>query len=126
MPYDLEGLQADIKDAAENKREYVEVPDGDYEVAINKMELQTSKSGKPMLTVWFKILEGSYKGQLIFMYQLVDEAFKIHIANEVMRGLATGLNIEFTSFVQYKSLIDNVFEASKSYEYALEEQAGTV
>lgn len=118
--YDVAGLQEDIKKAAENQRDYEEVPDGDYEVAINKMELQKSKSGKPMLTVWFKILEGSYKGQLIFMYQLVDEAFKIHIANEFLRGLATGLNVEFNSFVQYDTLIKEAFEISKSYEYALE------
>lgn len=118
--YDVVGLKEDIEKAAENQRDYDEVPDGDYEVAITKMELRESKTHKPMLTTWFKILEGTYKGQLIFMYQLVDEAFKIHIANEFLRGLGTGLNVEFNSFVQYDALIKEAFEATKNYEYALE------
>lgn len=118
--FDLDGLKEDIKKSAENQRDFEEVPDGDYEVSIQKLELTESKSGKPMVTCWFKVLEGSYKGQLIFMNQLVDEAFKIHIANEFLRGLNTGLNIEFNSFVQYHGLIGQIFEVSQSYEYALE------
>ena len=118
--FDLDGLKEDIKKASESKRDYEEVPDGDYEVSIQKMELKESSTKKPMLSVWFKIVDGSHKGQLIFMNQLVDEAFKIHIANEFLRGLNTGLNIEFNSFVQYHGLIEQVFEISQSYEYALE------
>lgn len=118
--YDVAGLKADIVKAAENKTDYEDVPDGDYEVAITKMELKASRSNKPMLSVWFKILDGSRKGQLIFMNQLVDEAFKIHIANEFLRSLGTGLNVEFEGYSQYRGLIANVFESSKSYEYALE------
>lgn len=118
--FDLDGLKEDIKKSAENQRDFEEVPDGDYEVSIQKLELTESKSGKPMVTCWFKVLEGSYKGQLIFMYQLVDGAYKIHIANEFLRGLNTGLNVEFNSFVQYHGLIEQIFEVSQSYEYGLE------
>ena len=118
--FDLAGLKDDIAKAADNQKDFEEVPDGDYEVAIQKMELRESKTKKPMLTVWFKVVDGSRKGSLIFMNQLVDEAFKIHIANEFLRSLNSGLNIEFDSFVQYDKLIKEVFEASKSYEYALE------
>lgn len=118
--YDVDGLKEDIKKAADSKTDYEDVPDGDYEVAITKMELKESRSHKPMLSVWFKIVDGSRKGQLIFMNQLVDEAFKIHIANEFLRSLGTGLNIEFDKYSQYHGLIAQVFESSKSYEYALE------
>ena len=115
--YDVAGLQEDIK---KQKTDYEEVPDGDYEVAVVKMELKESSTKKPMLAARFKILDGSYKGQNIFMNQLVDEAFKLHIANTFLRGLGTGLNVEFNSFVQYNNLINEIFECTKSYEYALE------
>ena len=40
---DVEGLKQDAKDAAENKMEFKEVPEGRYEVKIDKMELTESK-----------------------------------------------------------------------------------
>ena len=94
--YDVAGLQADIKEAAENGGNREEVPHGDYEVAINKLELKKSNAGNPMVSVWFKVLAGNHKGQLIFMNQVITQGFQIHIANEFLRSLNTGLGIEFT------------------------------
>lgn len=55
---DLEGLQKDIQEAAENggTGDFKEVPKGTYEVGINRLELTVSKKGDPMFTCWFKIL----------------------------------------------------------------------
>lgn len=118
--YDVAGLQADIKEAAENGGNREEVPHGDYEVAINKLELKKSNAGNPMVSVWFKVLAGNHKGQLIFMNQVITQGFQIHIANEFLRSLNTGLNIEFTSYSQYGALLQEVFEATKDFEYGLE------
>ena len=43
---DLEGLRADIEEAASGSATYKEVPHGEYEVKIEKMELKLSKSYK--------------------------------------------------------------------------------
>lgn len=87
-----------------------EVPTGVYEVAIEKLELTTSKSEKPMLSCWFKIVAGNLKGQYIFMNQLVDAAFKIHIANEFLKSLDTEVDVKFNGdFNTYASTIDDVF-----------------
>ena len=118
--YDVAGLQADIKEAAENGGNREEVPHGDYEVAINKMELKKSNAGNPMVSVWFKVLAGNHKNQLIFMNQVITQGFQIHIANEFLRSLNTGLDIEFKSYSQYGQLIQDVFEATKDFEYGLE------
>ena len=68
---DLNGLQKDIKDAQENKREYEEIPHGEYEVKVAKMELKSSKKGDPMVSIWFTILEGKFKKSKLFLNQVV-------------------------------------------------------
>ena len=56
---DMDGLQKDIKEAAENGGgNFKEVPHGKYEVAIEKMELKATKpesGSKPMVSIWMKI-----------------------------------------------------------------------
>lgn len=117
---DIEGLKQDAKDAAENKMEFKEVPEGKYEVKIDKMELTESKKGRPMLTVWMKILEGEYKGQLIFYNQVVDMGFGLHNANEFLRSLDSGLDVTFENFRQYGNLIMDIHEAiDGKLEYGL-------
>lgn len=74
---DTEGLAKDVEEAAENGGRR-EVPHDTYEVAITKLELVKSKKGDPMVTCWMKILEGEYKGSLIFMNQVVTQGFQIH------------------------------------------------
>ncbi len=108
---DTEGLKEDVKEVSENKIEFKEVPEGHYEVKIDKMELTESKKGRPMLTVWMKILEGEYKGQLIFYNQVVDIGFGLHNANKFLRSLDSGLDVEFENFRQYGNLIMDIHEA---------------
>ena len=122
---DLEGLQADIQDAAENGGNFKDVPHGDYEVRIEKLELTTSKAGDPMLTCWFKVLAGEYDGSMIFYNQVVTKGFQIHLANEFLRSLNSGIEIEFKSYTQYAQLILDVHEAiDGKCEYVLRYQEG--
>lgn len=118
---DVENLKKDVAEVAENGLQFREVPDGKYEVKIEKMELKESKSGRPMLTVWMKILEGEYKGQLIFYNQVIDMGFGLHNANEFLRSLDSGIDVEFENFTQYNNLIMDIHEAiDGKLEYGLE------
>ncbi len=120
---DVEGMQKDIKDAQENTFERKEVPVGQYEVAINKLELTTSKNNDPMFCAWMKILsEGEYKGQMLFMNQVITLGFQIHNVNEFLRSLDTGINIEFVKYSQYAKLIEEVKDAidKAKLEYGIE------
>ena len=83
---DTEGLAKDVADAAENGGRR-DVPHDTYEIAVQKLELTKSKKGDPMVTCWMKIVEGEYKGSLIFMNQVVTQGFQIHIVNEFVRSL---------------------------------------
>lgn len=113
---DVEGLKQDVETAASNTGDFVEVPKGDYEVAIAKIELgetgEKSKTpGMPMAKVWFNILAGEYKGQKIFMNQMLTTGFGIHKMNELLTSFETGIPVVFENFAQYADLFKQIFEA---------------
>lgn len=122
--FDVAGLKNDIKKAEENGIDYEEIPVGEYEVKIEKMELKKSKKGEPMFSCWFKVLVGDYKGKLIFMNQLLKEGFHFHLVNQFLRSLETEKEIVFDSFKQYGELIYDIkeFIDIKGYEFALDYQ----
>jgi len=118
---DVKGLAEDVKNAAENRGDYPEVPHGNYEVEITKLELVASKKGDPMVTIWFKILTGEHKGSFIFMNQLICQGFQIHIVNELLRSMVEDIDIDFVNYNQYGGLLMDVFEAICGHlEFALE------
>lgn len=122
---DTKGLAEDVKDAQENGATYKDVPHGDYEVKIDKLELTASKAGDPMVSVWFKILTGDLKGSRIFMNQVITQGFQIHIVNEFLRSLDTDIDIEFVTYKQYGNLLMDVIEAiDGNLEYGLSYKEG--
>ena len=113
---DVAGLKQDIEAAASNTGEFVEVPKGDYEVKVTKIELgatgeQSKTPGMPMAKVWFDILAGEFKGKKIFMNQMLTSGFGIHKMNEFLNSLETGIPVVFENFEQYNELFNQVFDA---------------
>lgn len=109
---DLEGLKKDVEDAKKNGGgKYKEVPVGTYEVEVEKLELKKSKKGDPMLSCWMKITEGEYKNSIIFYNQVLTTGFGLHNANEFLRSLDSGVEVEFVNFKQYHELLLDIFEA---------------
>lgn len=120
--YDVKNLAEEVAEAEANgdTGTFEEVPHGTYDVAISKMELKLSKNDNPMLSVWFKVLAGNSKGSLIFMNQVITQKFQIHITNEFLRSLDSGLDIRFVDYGQYEQLIMDVHEAiDGKLEYGL-------
>ena len=122
---DMEGLQKDIQEAKDNGGgNYKEVPVGQYEVSIEKMELKASKKNDPMVSIWMKICDGEYKGSMIFFNQVITQGFQIHIVNEFLRSLiqdcADAPDVEFKSYAQYANLLMDIHELiAESFEYGL-------
>lgn len=111
-------IQKQIEEA-ENS-EYAEVPLGDYEVKVDNMELKISKSGNPMVSIWFKIVAGKFKNNLLFMNQVINMPFQIGIANKILRALAPNVEVEFQTYTQYANLIMDIFEEiDGKFEYAI-------
>ena len=123
---DLAGLQQDIKDAQENKREYDEIPHGEYEVKVDKMELKATKTDKqPMVSIQFRILNGKYKNSCLFFNKKIrgtkNDGLMIHQSNEFLRSMETDLEIEFVDYKQYADLLLDVAEScdTNKLEFAL-------
>ena len=131
---DTEGLAKDVAEAAANggQGNFKEVPHGNYEVAIQQMELKASKKGDPMVSIWFKIVsDGEYKGSLIFYNQVVTQGFQIHMVNEMLRKMCEEMGadapvIEFQTYKQYSELLMDIFEAvADNFEYGLKYAANS-
>jgi len=132
----MDELQKDIQEAKDNGGgNYKEVPHGQYEVSIEKLELTATKVDKtsddpkkhvarPMVSVWFNIVSGDFKGQKIFMNQVITDGFQIHIVNEFLRSLVQDCpdapDVEFKSYSQYGNLLMDIHELiADSFEYGL-------
>lgn len=108
--FDSEALKKDLADVSSNNVERKEVPHDVYEVKITKLELTKSKSsGQPMVSCWFKVVAGEYKGQLIFMNQVLSSGFGLHKCNEFLRSVSK-LDVDFESFKQYGLLLNDIME----------------
>lgn len=116
---DLEGLRKDIEQASEGG-EYREVPKGQYEVSVQRMELKESKRGDPMVSIWFNVLTGEYRGSKIFLNQVITQGFQVHLVNQLLRSLLPNQEVKFVSYSQYASLLMDVMEEiDGKYEYGL-------
>lgn len=101
----------EVKEIEKNGGDYEDVPHGEYEVKIDKMELRESRKGDPMFSVTFKIVSGEHKNRLIFMNQVVLQPFQIHIVNEFLRSLETPASIDFDgNYSHWNDLIFDIME----------------
>lgn len=105
---DLKGLKNDVKESEDKGSSFDEVPHGSYEVKIDKMELTESKNGDPMVTIWFKILEGKQKDRLIFMNQVIIKGFQVHLMNVFLKSFDTDADVHFETYTQYAKLIEYI------------------
>lgn len=121
---DVAGLKEDVKAAEANTGDFVDVPHGDYEVKLASLELgaagEKSKTpGMPMAKARFSVVAGEYKGNSIFMNQMLTSGFGIHKMNEILIALETGIDVQFEDYAQYANLLKAVYEAASGSEYQL-------
>lgn len=117
----MDEIKAEIEEAKAKSKEYAEVPvKRNYDVAIDSMELGESKKGDPMVKIVFKILDGQFAKSKIFMNQVVKKGLQIHILNEFLRSLDSGVEVGFEDYQQYGTMIEDIFDAvDGKYEYLL-------
>lgn len=109
---DTKGLAEDAKEAEQNggSGDYPEVPVGQYEIKIDKMELKESSKGDPMFSAQFRILSGDYENQCLFMNQVITQGFQIGIVNKFLRSLDVTDDVEFKDYEQYNNLVMDIME----------------
>lgn len=84
-----EELAASQKEISGNASsgDYKEVPFGTYEVEVNKLECKLSSTKKPMVSIWFNILNGDYEGSYIFYNGIFTEDWMRHRVVKILSSL---------------------------------------
>ena len=116
---ELEAIKNDFANASNGNAERKEVPPGDYECTITKCELRLSKTGKPMVSVWMRIVAGELEKQMIFYNQVVERGFQIHLVKEFFSMFDLAHPLTFESYAQFEQALATVQEEVKGVEFAL-------
>lgn len=113
-----EALKKDIQTAAENNSQFDETPKGTYTTKVEKLEIGTTKDGRPMLKAMFRITEGDQKKRCLFVNRVIygtkNDASMIASAIGFLKSLDSGLDIVFESYSQFADLVLDVFEEIES------------
>lgn len=85
---ELAASQKEITENASGDGNYKEIPVGKYEVEVNKMECKlTKETKKPMVSIWFKILEGDFENSFIFYNGVLGEDWMRHRVVKLLSSL---------------------------------------
>ena len=122
--FDLAGIKEDMKAAGDRTPSYENVPYGEYVVKVESCELKmTKKTNKPMISTWFRVVEGPQKGHIIFSNRVLipkdpsKTGAVLAMAKEFLESLDTGVDCSFESFAQYEQVCLDVAEAAEELEY---------
>ena len=123
---DTEKLAADAAEAAKNGGGDSVIPDGEYVVGIDKMEIGETKDGRPMFKVQFRILEGEYKRSCLFMNRVIfgtkNDAGMIGSVTAFLSKLEAvdengcPYDCNFHSYSQLNDLVMDIMEAVEADE----------
>ncbi len=104
-----------------------ETPEGKYEVTITQISIKPAKKDpkKPVLSVWFKIINGPEKNRYIFYNNLLDTSQKVGISLGFLRKLCKTQSekdcIKYTNMRDYAALVSSVGDSlPRVYEWAIE------
>lgn len=127
--FDVNEIKTSVEKAKENSTDFLEVPAGKYEVKIEKIELAANKDKKPMGKIQFRIAEGEFKNSCLFYNQVLigtDKntgqltAFGLHMFNEFLKTLDSGVEIKFDDFNQYADMLLDIAEKVESLSYDIQ------
>ena len=94
-----------------------ELPDGEYKISLDKMELGQSKKGALMISAQFRILAGDHKKQCIFVNRVLtgtkNDGFMMIKAKEFLESLDSGIDVSFEDWEQFNDLILDIADAVK-------------
>jgi hypothetical protein len=120
------------KDAEEIKKnggtgDYPEIEAGTYRGKVEKLEVGSTKDGRPMLKCQFRITEGDRKKSCLFMnrvlYGTKNDANMIASAEGWLETLEPSEDIgavEFQSYSQFAELVLDIAEDIAELEYEVE------
>lgn len=121
----LEQLQKDAEEIKKNggTGEYPEIEEGTYHGKVEKLEVGSTKDGRPMLKCQFRITEGECKKSCLFMnrvlYGTKNDANMIASAVGWLETLepSEDIDVVFKSYSQFAELVLDIAEDIAELEY---------
>ena len=123
---DLDELQKEVQDAPDTN--FTDVPDGEYIVGIEKMEIKTTKAGdKLMFAVQAKIKEGDQANRMIFFNRVISgNKSQKWTDGMAIKSVCTWVNQlladdeEPIEFVNYSDLADQILDVFQAIQGVIE------
>ena len=117
----------------ESTGEYVPVPYGAYEVRVSSLKLGKSKAGNPTVKMKFKVINGEYKGKVIYYNKSVFGQYyhwAIKQVGQLMTSMKTEMDVSSRQFIingevdynKYRDLLQAVYDdiTARGLEYHLD------
>jgi hypothetical protein len=108
-------MRRDMAEAAKNGGNFEQLPEGEYTVKLDKMELGESSKGALMIKAQFRIIEGDHKNQCIFVNRVLtgtkNDGFMMIKAQEFLDSMDSGIAVNFEDWEQFNDLILDIAEA---------------
>lgn len=123
---DLNALQKEVQEAPDN--DFADVPDGEYIVGIEKMEIKLTKAGdKLMFAVQCKIKEGEQKGRMIFFNRVISGNSSAKWTDgQAIKSVCTWVNKLLADdeapveFINYQDFADQILDVFQSIQNSIE------
>lgn len=131
---DMNDFNAQIQELEANKpketekKEFKEVTDGEYECCLMNLELGTTKAGdKLMLKGSFKILDGEFKNQRLWINKVLtgckNPAWAVKSAIDFLNTLGSAQVVEFNGdFDDLETQINIVYADVKNCTFIVNQQ----
>ena len=116
---DLAQLRKEAEEIKKNggTGEYPEIEEGIYRGKFEKLEVGTTKDGRPMLRAMFRITEGQHKKQCLFMnrvlYGTKNDANMIASAEGWLETLEPSEDVGEVIFLGYSEFADLVMDIAE-------------
>lgn len=116
---DEKALAEQMKNAEANS--FDPLPEGEYDVKLEKLEVTESKAGKLMLSAQYRITAGAQRNKCMFqniiLFGTKNDGFMIHNAKKLIEDL--GFDIEFENYTQFAEEVDEIADSAIGEEYTI-------
>ncbi len=120
--FDSKALRDEVKEVEEKTSSCEKIPVGEYPGYIVSMELKATKERQePMVAIQYKIIDGEYKNRILYINFVITKKYPIHKCNTFLRALGSSVEVDFKTYGEYNTVIENVFDEidKGQYEYDL-------
>ena len=105
----------EIENGNDGVDNYEELPDGTYEMRLERLQMVENRKGEPMVKLAMSVIRGARAKSWIWVNYNILHPYAMHNLNEVLRDMDLETSIEWDgNFQHYNDVICDVLEEIKS------------